>query len=121
MGKSESKNDFILPNVSNGCDSGWRIEENSMREINSSETAKRKIADALESCLQTKRLEKVTVAEIMRKANMTRQMFYHYFQDIHDLVYWMHHRHIVHHTARFFEEKKHIFYTQCYLDPQQGN
>ena len=79
-----------------------------MKEGNGSEAARIRIANALEECLQTKSLEKVTVAEIMRKAGMTRQMFYHYFQDINELVYWMHNRHTLHHTASFFEKKNFV-------------
>ena len=39
---------------------------------------------------------------------MTRQMFYYYFQDINELVYWMHRRQTVHHTAQFFENRNFI-------------
>jgi len=100
--KSETKNSFSFGNVSNAKNG------DKMKDMNGSETARTKIANALEECLQTKRLEKVTVAEIMRTANMTRQMFYHYFQDINELVYWMHNRHTLHHTAKFSEKKSFV-------------
>lgn len=80
-------------------------QEHIMKDHQHTETAKQIIAEALEECLKTKRLEKVTVSEIMKKADMTRQMFYYYFQDINELVYWMHCRHTIHHTANFFEQR----------------
>ena len=68
---SEKEKCFIYANVSNGKNGG------KMKEGNGSEAARIRIANALEECLQTKSLEKVTVAEIRRIAGMTRQMFYH--------------------------------------------
>ena len=76
-----------------------------MEKSKKSDTTKQLIARALEECLTEKRLEKVSVAEIMRKANMTRQMFYHYFQDINELVYWMHLRHTTLYTEQFHSRK----------------
>lgn len=76
-----------------------------MEKSKKSDTTKQLIARALEECLTEKRLEKVSVAEIMRKANMTRQMFYHYFQDINELVYWMHLRHTTLYTEQFHSSK----------------
>lgn len=47
-----------------------------------------KLSVALESLLQTNPLEKITVANICDKAELTRQTFYNYFIDKYDLVNW---------------------------------
>ena len=76
-----------------------------MVKMKKADLTKRLIAESLEKCLKTKRLEKISVTEIMRMANMTRQMFYHYFQDINALIYWIHLQRIEAYTEEFYESK----------------
>ena len=51
---------------------------------------KHQIAEAFHEVSKTKSIEKITVADIMRTCGMTRQMFYHYFQDLDALILWIH-------------------------------
>lgn len=76
-----------------------------MVKMKKADLTKRLIAESLEKCLKTKRLEKISVTEIMRMANMTRQMFYHYFQDINALIYWIHLQRLEAYTEEFYESK----------------
>jgi len=45
-----------------------------------------RLADALTELMQTKEFSKITVTEIARKCNLTRQIFYRYFKDKNDLI-----------------------------------
>ncbi len=49
---------------------------------------KRLIAETLLKLLQTKRLEKITVKELVDECGISRQAFYYHFQDILDVVEW---------------------------------
>lgn len=48
------------------------------------------IAAAFMELLNEKKINKITVKEIMQKCNMSRQIFYHYFLDIYDLTMFIH-------------------------------
>lgn len=50
---------------------------------------KQKIADTFIQIIKQQPLNKITVAKIMREMGMTRQIFYHHFSDIQDLVCWI--------------------------------
>ncbi len=49
---------------------------------------KRLIAETLIKLLQAKRLEKITVKELVDACGISRQAFYYHFQDILDVVEW---------------------------------
>lgn len=49
---------------------------------------KLKLADALKAIVKQKSLEKITVQDIVKEANVTRQTFYRHFQDKYDLLNW---------------------------------
>lgn len=48
------------------------------------------LANALKEICTSKPLDSVTVSEITKKANVTRQIFYHYFLDKYELAKWIH-------------------------------
>lgn len=60
-----------------------------MRENISSVKTKQRMAKALESLLNTKPIEKITVSDITYICDMNRQTFYYHFRDIYDLTKWM--------------------------------
>ena len=58
------------------------------------------IADAFIQLAHQKRIEKITVKDIVEHCNISRQAFYYHFQDIFDVIEW-----IIHHNMRkAFEE-----------------
>lgn len=59
------------------------------RTYAASDSAKQEICAAMKSLMAQKSLDKITVAEIMRRCGMTRQHFYYHFEDIYAAVCWM--------------------------------
>lgn len=53
-------------------------------------SVKRRLANALIEICESKPLDDVTVTEIAKKANLTRQVFYKYFMDKYELANWIH-------------------------------
>jgi len=53
-----------------------------------------RLAEALETICQKKSLENITVSEIAAEAGVTRQVFYHYFEDKYVLASWIHYKDI---------------------------
>ena len=49
---------------------------------------KKIFADALSELLEIKPLNKISVTDIAKKCNVSRQTFYNYFNDIYDLIEW---------------------------------
>jgi len=49
---------------------------------------KNKIAETVRELIQTKSMSKITVQDVMQRADMTRQSFYYHFQDIYDVLEW---------------------------------
>ena len=47
-----------------------------------------KIAATVRELLQTRPITKITVQDVMQRADMTRQSFYYHFQDIYDVLEW---------------------------------
>ena len=65
------------------------------------------IADAFIQLAHQKRIEKITVKDIVEHCNISRQAFYYHFQDIFDVIEW-----IIHHNMRkAFEEE--LPYSLC--------
>ena len=52
------------------------------------EKTKYKFAEAIKSLMQYHELDKITVTDIVKVSQMTRQTFYRYFKDKYDLVNW---------------------------------
>ena len=50
---------------------------------------KRSLAAALKKSMETKKLSKITVSELITECNVNRKTFYYHFQDIYDLLKWM--------------------------------
>lgn len=53
--------------------------------MNEEKNARRRIIDAYLELLKTKRYDRVTVASVIKKADVNRSTFYRHFLDIHDL------------------------------------
>ena len=49
---------------------------------------KEKIAETLNQLLQNKKLDKITVKELVDACHISRQTFYYHFQDIMEVVEW---------------------------------
>ena len=50
---------------------------------------KQKIAQALRQLMSQRPLSKITVQDVMERAQMKRQSFYYHFQDIYDVLGWI--------------------------------
>lgn len=50
---------------------------------------KKALAAALKKALETKKLSKITVSELVAECNVNRKTFYYHFEDIYALLKWM--------------------------------
>ncbi|MGN0553906.1 MAG: TetR family transcriptional regulator, partial [Oscillospiraceae bacterium] len=50
---------------------------------------KNALAVALKKAMETKKLSKITVSELIAECNVNRKTFYYHFQDIYALLKWM--------------------------------
>ena len=53
-----------------------------------SEKTKKQLAAVLKELMEVKSLEKISIQEVMEKAQLNRQTFYYHFEDIYDLLKW---------------------------------
>ena len=60
-----------------------------MKNCELRERTKEKLATALISAMEEKALDKITVKEIIKKAEVNRKIFYYYFPDIYGLLEWV--------------------------------
>lgn len=60
-----------------------------MKNCELRERTKEKLATALISTMEEKALDKITVKEIIEKAEVNRKTFYYYFPDIYGLLEWV--------------------------------
>ena len=60
-----------------------------MRKNISSTRTKQRMAEALESLLEQKPLEKITVSDVTNECKINRQTFYYHFHDIYDLTRYL--------------------------------
>lgn len=65
-----------------------------------------RLAEAMERVCKRKTLETVTVSEIAAEAGVTRQVFYHYFNDKFELAAWIHYVHLYQSVKQALEEKR---------------
>ena len=63
-----------------------------------------RLAEALENICKRKSLENITVSQIAREAGVTRQVFYHYFDDKFELASWIHYVHLYQSVKKALEE-----------------
>lgn len=74
------------------------------------QNTKEVFADSLKKMLENKRLEHITVKDIVEDCGVSRQAFYYHFDDIYDLVEWI-----------FIDERKKVFANNINIDTwQQG-
>ena len=50
---------------------------------------KKSLAAALKKAMETKKLSKITVSELIAECNVNRKTFYYHFEDIYALLKWM--------------------------------
>ena len=60
-----------------------------MKKCELREITKEKLATALITAMEEKALDKITVKEIIEKAEVNRKTFYYYFPDIYGLLEWV--------------------------------
>lgn len=65
-----------------------------------------RLAEALENICKRKSLENITVSEIAAEAGVTRQVFYHHFDDKFELASWIHYVHLYQSVKQALEEKQ---------------
>ena len=63
-----------------------------------------RLAEALEVICKSKSLENITVSQIAQKAEVTRQVFYHYFDDKFELASWIHYMHLYQSLKKAMED-----------------
>lgn len=63
-----------------------------------------RLAEALERICQKKALENITVSEIAAEAGVTRQVFYHHFNDKFELAAWIHYVHLYQSVKQALED-----------------
>ena len=63
-----------------------------------------RLAEALEFICSRKSLENITVSQIAAEAGVTRQVFYHYFDDKYELSSWIHYVHLYQSVKLALEE-----------------
>ena len=65
-----------------------------------------RLAEALENICNRKTLENITVSQIAAEAGVTRQVFYHHFDDKFELASWIHYVHLYQSVKLALEENK---------------
>lgn len=63
-----------------------------------------RLAEALENICKRKSLENITVSQIAQEAGVTRQVFYHHFDDKFELASWIHYLHLYQSVKAALEE-----------------
>lgn len=63
-----------------------------------------RLAEALENICTRKSLENITVSQIAAEAGVTRQVFYHHFDDKFELASWIHYVHLYQSVKSALEE-----------------
>jgi len=63
-----------------------------------------RLAEALKNICKRKTLENITVSQIAQEAGVTRQVFYHYFDDKFELASWIHYMHLYQSLKKAMEE-----------------
>ena len=64
-----------------------------------------RLAEALENICKRKALENITVSQIAQEAGVTRQVFYHHFDDKFELASWIHYVHLYQSIKKALEEE----------------
>ena len=79
-----------------------------------------KIAATVRELLLTRPVSKITVQDVMQRADMTRQSFYYHFQDIYDVLEWDV-RQKLHEQLTFRREQPFDAWCSEILDDMQSN
>ena len=69
-----------------------------------------RLAEALENICKSKALENITVSQIAQAAGVTRQVFYHYFDDKFELASWIHYVHLYQSVKSALEEETNLIW-----------
>ncbi len=83
-----------------------------------------RLAEALINVCKKKSLENITVSQIAQEAGVTRQVFYHHFNDKYELALWIHHVHLYQSIKQAFElDKQQMWHmsTTCWLELLQAH
>lgn len=72
--------------------------------MSSSFITKQALADALKQCMQTKTLEKVSIADICAVCQLNRKSFYYHFNDKYALVVWIFNQEIGYLLREYIEQ-----------------
>ncbi|WP_100066128.1 TetR/AcrR family transcriptional regulator [Miniphocaeibacter massiliensis] len=78
--------------------------------------SKTTFANSFKELMKTKPISKITVSDIVNFSNLSRQTFYRYFNDIDDLIYYIHYKNIspVYKLSKSLDDNRIIF--KLYLD-----
>lgn len=66
-----------------------------------SQTTKKALAASLKKLMETKRLDKITVKDVVADCEVNRQTFYYHFQDIYELLGWIYKTEVLESIANF--------------------
>ena len=58
-------------------------------------STKYKLSSSLKKLLLKKNIDKITVSDIVKEANVNRQTFYYHFKDIYNLIEWIYENEII--------------------------
>ena len=64
-------------------------EMQQIKENKATKKTKTELASALKGLMRTKPFNKITVSELVEKANINRKTFYYHFDNIYSLLKWM--------------------------------
>lgn len=65
------------------------MEDNRMKQYQSSEKTKRALADALKGLMTVRPFSRITITDIVTECGFNRKTFYYHFEDTISLLHWM--------------------------------
>lgn len=80
---------------------------------------KKKLAASLKKIMLTKKLNKITVTDIIKDCNVNRKTFYYHFEDIYDLLKWILEQEAVDVIKQFdfkYDHKEAILFVMDYVE-----
>lgn len=78
----------LLKIIENPARFYYNVYGDVMKNEEISYNTKRKLSTALKELMKQKDLSKISVSELVKKANLNRKTFYYHFQDINELLKW---------------------------------
>ena len=82
---------------------------------------RQQIENAFYEVLHVKPINKITVTDIMNAGGMTRQMFYHYFADVDELVFWIHQNKTWKYSENFYDGDTFVTVFERYMEELMKN